>query len=143
VSPMAMYCATDGTPGDFHFVHYGARAQGGAGLVYTEMTCVSPEARITPGCPGMYTPEHAAAWRRITEFVHRESKAKICLQLGHSGAKGSTRIGWEGMDEPLDEGNWPLIAASDVAWSPANQTPRAMTRDDMDMVRDQFVAATR
>ncbi|UNK80377.1 bifunctional salicylyl-CoA 5-hydroxylase/oxidoreductase [Sphingopyxis granuli] len=143
VSPMAMYSAVDGTPGDFHFVHYGVRAQGGAGLVYTEMTCVSPEARITPGCPGMYAPEHAAAWRRITEFVHRESKAKICLQLGHSGAKGSTKIGWEGMDEPLDEGNWPLIAASDVPWSGSNQTPRPMTRADMDMVRDQFVAATR
>jgi anthraniloyl-CoA monooxygenase len=143
VSPMAMYCAADGTPGDFHFVHYGVRAQGGAGLVYTEMTCVSPEARITPGCPGMYAPEHAAGWRRITDFVHRESKAKICLQLGHSGAKGSTKIGWEGMDEPLDSGNWELIAASDVPWSGDNQTPRSMTRADMDMVRDQFVRATR
>jgi anthraniloyl-CoA monooxygenase len=143
VSPMAMYSAEGGTPGDFHLVHYGTRAQGGAGLVYTEMTCVSPEARITPGCPGMYTPEHAAAWRRIVEFVHRESKAKLCLQLGHSGAKGSTRIGWEGMDAPLEDGNWPLIAASDVPWSAGNQVPRPMTRRDMDQVRDQFVAATR
>jgi len=143
VSPMAMYSATDGTPGDFHFVHYGTRAQGGAGLVYTEMTCVSPEGRITPGCPGMYTPEHVTAWKRITDFVHHNSKAKMCLQLGHSGAKGSTKLGWEGMDEPLDTGNWPLIAASDVPWSDANQTPRPMTRADMDMVRDQFVAATR
>lgn len=143
VSPMAMYSATDGTPGDFHFVHYGTRAQGGAGLVYTEMTCVSPEGRITPGCPGMYTPEHVAGWKRITDFVHHNSKAKMCLQLGHSGAKGSTKLGWEGMDEPLDSGNWPLIAASDVPWSDANQTPRPMTRADMDMVRDQFVAATR
>ncbi len=143
VSPMAMYSATDGTPGDFHFVHYGTRAQGGAGLVYTEMTCVSPEGRITPGCPGMYTPEHVTAWQRITDFVHHNSKAKMCLQLGHSGAKGSTKLGWEGMDEPLDSGNWPLIAASDVPWSDANQTPRPMTRADMDMVRDQFVAATR
>ncbi|UNU43688.1 bifunctional salicylyl-CoA 5-hydroxylase/oxidoreductase [Sphingopyxis sp. YF1] len=143
VSPMAMYSAEDGTPGDFHLVHYGTRAQGGAGLVYTEMTCVSPEARITPGCPGMYAPDHAAAWRRIVDFVHRESQAKICLQLGHSGAKGSTKIGWEGMDEPLDTGNWPLIAASDVPWSAANQPPRPMTRTDMDQVRDQFVAATR
>ncbi|WP_439485502.1 bifunctional salicylyl-CoA 5-hydroxylase/oxidoreductase [Blastomonas fulva] len=143
VSPMAMYSATDGTPGDFHFVHYGTRAQGGAGLVYTEMTCVSPEGRITPGCPGMYTPEHVAGWKRITDFVHHNSKAKMCLQLGHSGAKGSTKLGWEGMDEPLDSGNWPLIAASDVPWSDANQTPRPMTRSDMDMVRDQFVAATR
>ncbi|ASR52182.1 bifunctional salicylyl-CoA 5-hydroxylase/oxidoreductase [Blastomonas fulva] len=143
VSPMAMYSATDGTPGDFHFVHYGTRAQGGAGLVYTEMTCVSPEGRITPGCPGMYTPEHVAGWKRITDFVHHNSKAKMCLQLGHSGAKGSTKLGWEGMDEPLDSGNWPLIAASDVPWSDANQTPRPMTRADMDIVRDQFVAATR
>ncbi|MDM7955702.1 bifunctional salicylyl-CoA 5-hydroxylase/oxidoreductase [Blastomonas sp.] len=142
VSPMAMYSATDGTPGDFHFVHYGTRAQGGAGLVYTEMTCVSPEGRITPGCPGMYAPEHVAGWQRITDFVHQNSKAKMCLQLGHSGAKGSTKLGWEGMDEPLDTGNWPLIAASDVPWSAANQTPRPMTRADMDMVRDQFVAAT-
>lgn len=142
VSPMAMYLATDGTPDDFHLVHYGARAQGGAGLIYTEMTCVSPEARITPGCPGMYKPEHATAWRRITDFVHAHTSAKICLQLGHSGAKGSTKIGWEGMDEPLDEGNWPLIAASDIAWSANNQAPRSMTRRDMDMVREQFVAAT-
>ncbi|MCJ8156372.1 bifunctional salicylyl-CoA 5-hydroxylase/oxidoreductase [Sphingomonas sp. LaA6.9] len=143
VSPMAMYCAKDGTPDDFHLVHYGVRAQGGAGLVYTEMTCVSPEGRITPGCPGMYAPEHVAAWRRVTDFVHANTAAKICLQLGHSGSKGSTRIGWEGMDEPLDTGNWPLIAASNVPWSPANQIPRPMTRADMDMVRDQFVAATR
>lgn len=143
VSPMAMYSAVDGTPNDFHLVHYGARAQGGAGLVYTEMTCVSPEGRITPGCPGMYVPEHVAAWRRITDFVHANSGAKICLQLGHSGAKGSTKIGWEGMDAPLDDGNWPLIAASDVPWSANNPTPRPMTRADMDLVRDQFVAAAR
>ena len=142
VSPMAMYSATDGTPGDFHLVHYGTRAQGGAGLVYTEMTCVSPEGRITLGCPGMYAPEHVAGWKRITDFVHHNSNSKMCLQLGHSGAKGSTKLGWEGMDEPLESGNWPLIAASDVPWNAANQTPRPMTRTDMDMVRDQFVAAT-
>ena len=143
VSPMAMYSAVDGTPNDFHLVHYGTRAQGGAGLVYTEMTCVSPEGRITPGCPGIYAPEHVAAWRRVTDFVHANSGAKICLQLGHSGAKGSTRIGWEGMDQPLPEGNWPLIAASDVPWSAGNAAPRPMTRADMDEVRDQFVAAAR
>jgi anthraniloyl-CoA monooxygenase len=142
VSPMDMYSARDGTPGDFHLVHYGTRAQGGAGLVYTEMTCVSATGRITPGCTGMYAPEHLAAWRRIVDFVHANSRAKICLQLGHSGAKGSTRLGWEGYDAPLDEGNWPLIAASDVAWSPANQKPRPMTRADMDVVREQFVAST-
>jgi anthraniloyl-CoA monooxygenase len=144
VSPMATYSAgDDATPNDFHLVHYGARAQGGAGLVFTEMTCVSANGRITPGCPGMYTGDHVAAWRRITDFVHARSKARICLQLGHSGAKGSTRLGWEGMDQPLEAGNWPLIAAADTAWSAGNAQPRAMTRDDMDQVRDQFVAATR
>ncbi len=142
VSPMATYSAIDGSPGDFHLVHYGARAQGGAGLVFTEMTCVSPSARITPGCAGMYAPEHVAGWRRVTDFVHSQSAAKICLQLGHSGGKGSTQIGWETMDAPLVEGNWPLIAASDVAWSAANAAPRAVTRADMDEVREQFVAAT-
>jgi anthraniloyl-CoA monooxygenase len=143
VSPMATYSARDGVPNDFHLVHYGTRAQGGAGLVYTEMTCVSPTARITPGCTGMYAPDHLAAWKRIVEFVHSNSRAKICLQLGHSGPKGSTRVGWEGYDVPLDSGNWPVIAASDVPWSPQNQKPRPMTREDMDEVRDQFVAAVR
>jgi anthraniloyl-CoA monooxygenase len=141
VSPMAMYSATDGTPNEFHLVHYGARAQGGAGLVYTEMTCVSPEGRITPGCTGMYADEHVEGWRPIVEFVHRHSKAKFCLQLGHSGPKGSTKVGWEGYDVPLDSGNWPVMAAADVAWSPANQIPRPMSRDDMDRVRDEFVRA--
>jgi anthraniloyl-CoA monooxygenase len=143
VSPMATYSATDGTPNDFHLVHYGTRAQGGAGLIYTEMTCVSPEARITPGCTGMYAPDHVAAWRRIVDFVHANSNAKFCLQLGHSGPKGSTKVGWEGYDVPLDGGNWPLMAASDVPWSPANQVPRPMTRADMDEVIAQFVAAVR
>jgi anthraniloyl-CoA monooxygenase len=143
VSPMAMYSAVDGTPNEFHLVHYGERAIGGAGLVFTEMTCVSPEGRISPGCTGMWAPEHVSAWKRITDFVHAHSRAKICLQLGHSGGKGSTRVGWEGNDVPLEDGNWPVIAASDVPWSPANQTPTPMTRADMDQVRDQFVAAAR
>jgi anthraniloyl-CoA monooxygenase len=143
VSPMAMYSAVDGTPNDFHFVHYGERALGGAGLVFTEMTCVSPEGRISPGCTGMWNADHAAAWKRIVDFVHANSKAKICLQLGHSGGKGSTRVGWEGNDVPLDEGNWPVMSASDVPWSPVNQVPAPMTRADMDAVRDQFVAAVR
>ncbi|HEV2594097.1 MAG TPA: bifunctional salicylyl-CoA 5-hydroxylase/oxidoreductase [Sphingomicrobium sp.] len=141
VSPMAMYSAIDGTPNDFHLVHYGERALGGAGLVFTEMTCVSPEGRISPGCTGMWNSDHCAAWKRIVDFVHANSKAKICLQLGHSGGKGSTRIGWEGSDLPLFEGNWPVIAASDVRWSPVNQVPRPLSRNDMDKVRDQFVAA--
>jgi len=143
VSPMAMYSAVDGVPNDFHFVHYGERALGGAGLVFTEMTCVSPEGRISPGCTGMWNETQVAAWKRIVDFVHANSKAKICLQLGHSGGKGSTRVGWEGNDVPLDDGNWPVIAASDVAWSPVNQVPKPMTRADMDEVRDQFVAAVR
>jgi anthraniloyl-CoA monooxygenase len=143
VSPMAMYSAVDGVPNDFHFVHYGERAIGGAGLIFTEMTCISPEGRISPGCTGMWNADHVAAWKRIVDFVHTQSKAKICLQLGHSGGKGSTKLGWEGNDVPLDEGNWPVMAASDVPWSPVNQVPRPMTRADMDAVREQFVAAVR
>jgi anthraniloyl-CoA monooxygenase len=142
VSPMAMYSAADGTAGDFHLVHLGTRAQGGAGLVFTEMTCVGAAARITPGCAGMYKDEHVAAWTRIVDFVHRHSAAKICLQLGHAGPKGSTKLGWEGMDEPLDEGNWELIGPSAVPWSPAHQLPRPMSRSDMDAVRAAFVRAT-
>ncbi|HEY7810535.1 MAG TPA: bifunctional salicylyl-CoA 5-hydroxylase/oxidoreductase [Allosphingosinicella sp.] len=143
VSPMATYSARNGVPNDFHLVHYGSRAQGGAALVYTEMTCVSAEGRITPGCAGIYTDEHVAAWKRVVDFVHANSRAKICLQLGHSGPKGSTRAGWEGYDVPLDSGNWPVMAASDVPWSAANQVPKPMTRADMDQVGDQFVAAVR
>jgi anthraniloyl-CoA monooxygenase len=142
VSPMAMYSAEDGVAGDFPLVHLGARAQGGAGLVFTEMTCVTPDGRITPGCAGMYKDEHVGAWTRIVDFVHRHTEAKICLQLGHSGPKGSTRLGWEGMDEPLDEGNWEVIGPSEVPWSPTNQVPRAMTRADMDDVLAAFVRAT-
>jgi anthraniloyl-CoA monooxygenase len=142
VSPMDMYSAVEGTPTDFHLVHYGTRAQGGAGLVYTEMTCVSATGRITPGCTGMYAREHVSGWRRIVDFVHANSRAQICLQLGHSGAKGSTKRGWDGYDVPLEEGNWPVVAASDVPWFASNQVPRPMTRADMDEVRDQFVAST-
>ncbi|MGN6268598.1 MAG: bifunctional salicylyl-CoA 5-hydroxylase/oxidoreductase [Sphingomonas sp.] len=141
VSPMAQYKAVDGCPTDWHFAHYAERAKGGAGLVYTEMTCVSPEGRISPGCPGLYAPEHEVAWKRLVDFVHAETAAKICAQLGHSGAKGSTQLGWEEMDAPLLDGNWPLLAASAVAWSPDNQMPKAMDRADMDRVRDEFVAA--
>lgn len=143
VSPMAQYKAQDGCPTDWHLVHYGERAKGGAGLVFTEMTCVSPEGRITPGCPGLYAPEHQAAWRRITDFVHAETDARICCQIGHSGRKGSTRIGWEGMDRPLAEGNWPIMAASALPWSEGNAVPQEMTRADMEAVTAQFVAATR
>ncbi|NBB96768.1 MAG: bifunctional salicylyl-CoA 5-hydroxylase/oxidoreductase, partial [Alphaproteobacteria bacterium] len=141
VSPMAQYKALDGCPTDWHMVHYGARATGGAGLVYTEMTCISPEGRITPGCPGLYDPAHEAAWRRIVDFVHSESDAKICAQIGHSGRKGSTQLGWDRMDAPLPDGNWPVMSASAIPWAKDNQTPQEMTRADMDMVRAQFVAA--
>jgi anthraniloyl-CoA monooxygenase len=143
VSPMAMYSAQGGTPNDFHLVHYGTRAQGGAGLLYTEMSCVSPEARISPGCAGMYAPEHVGAWKRIVDFVHSNSCAKFCLQLGHSGPKGSTRVGWEGNDVPLGRGNWPVLAASDVPWSRDNQVPSPMSRAVMDEVIEQFVQAVR
>ena len=143
VAPMDMYSADDGTPNDFHLVHLGARALGGAGLLITEMTCVSPEGRISLGCTGMYRPEHAAAWRRIVDFVHAHSPAKICLQLGHSGPKGSTRRMWEGTDEPMADGNWEVIAPSAVAYGPQNQVPRAMSRADMERVRREFEDATR
>ena len=142
VSPMAQYKAVDGCPTDWHFVHYAERAKGGAGLVATEMTCVSAEGRISPGCPGLYAPEHEVAWLRLTDFVHAETHAKICCQIGHSGRKGSTQLGWEEGDAPLAEGNWPVMSASAIPWSSANQVPRAMDRSDMERVCTEFVTAT-
>ncbi|MGW1167678.1 bifunctional salicylyl-CoA 5-hydroxylase/oxidoreductase [Streptomyces sp. NPDC002550] len=142
VSPMDMYSATDGVPGDFHLVHLGARALGGAGLVMTEMVCVSEEGRITPGCAGLYTGRQAEAWRRVTDFVHsRSSGTAIGVQLGHSGRKGSTRLMWEGMDEPLPRGNWPLVAASPLPYKPGSQTPRQLSRAQLTDIREQFTAA--
>ncbi len=142
VSPMAQYKAVDGCPTDWHFVHYSERAKGGAGLVYTEMTCVSPQGRITPGCPGLYAPEHQAAWSRLNAFVHGETQAKTCCQIGHSGRKGSTQLGWEEMDAPLKSGNWGLVSASAIPWSAGNATPREISRTEMDEVREQFIAST-
>ena len=143
VSPMAQYCAVDGVPDEWHLVHYGHRALGGAGLVYTEMTCVSPEGRITPGCTGLWNEAQRDAWRRIVDFVHARSPAKICLQIGHSGRKGSTQIGWEQMDHPLPAGNWPILAASPLPYFEGiSQTPAALTRADMDKVRDDYVRST-
>jgi anthraniloyl-CoA monooxygenase len=142
VSPMDQYRAKDGTPNEWHFVHYAERAKGGAALVFTEMTCVSPQGRISPGCTGLYAPEHETAWKGIVDFVHAETEAKIAIQLGHSGAKGSTQLGWEEADAPLKTGNWPLLAPSAVAWSPKNQTPREMSRADMHRIRDEFVRST-
>jgi anthraniloyl-CoA monooxygenase len=141
-SPMAMYSSVDGVAGDFHLVHLGARALGGASLIFTEMTCVSSDGRITPGCAGMYTPQHVTAFKRITDFVHQNSDAKIGLQLGHAGPKGSTQLGWEKIDEPLETGNWPLIAPSSIPYGPNNQVPREMTTQDMQRVKQDFVHAT-
>jgi len=141
VSPMAQYKAVDGCPTDWHFAHYAERAKGGAGLVYIEMTCVSPKGRITPGCPGIYAPEHEAAWKRLTDFVHAETEAKLCMQIGHSGRKGSTQLGWDEMDAPLPSGNWQTVSASDLPWAEGHAAPRALDRAGMDEIRDQFVAA--
>ena len=121
VSPMAQYSAEDGVAGDYHLVHLGSRAMGGAGLVFAEMTCVSAEGRITPACPGLYKPEHTAAWKRIVDFVHTNTDAKIAVQLGHAGAKGATKRVWDGIDQPLDEGGWPLISASAPAIPPVSR----------------------
>lgn len=145
VSPMDMYSATDGLPADFHLVHLGARALGGAALVMTEMVCVSAEGRITPGCTGLYTEEHATAWRRITDFVHdRSPGTAIGVQLGHSGRKGSTKLMWEGIDEPLPTGNWPLVAASPLSYRPGvNQIPRELDRAGLADIREQFADAAR
>jgi anthraniloyl-CoA monooxygenase len=141
VSPMCMYSAQEGVPGDFHLVHYGSRAVGGAGLIFTEMTCVGRDARITPGCAGLWNDEQQAAWTRIVDFVHANSAAKICLQLGHAGRKGATKLMWEGMDRPLEQGGWDTISASPLPYFPDSQVPREMDRAAMDRVRQQFVAA--
>ena len=144
VSPMAQYSAVDGIPGDYHLVHLGARAMGGAAMVVAEMTCPSPDARITPGCPGLWNAAQRDAWKRIVDFVHAHSDAKIAMQLGHAGAKGSTRVPWEGEDLPLESGNWPLISASPQQYlDGTSDWSEAMTRADMDRVRDDFVRATR
>jgi anthraniloyl-CoA monooxygenase len=142
VSAMDMYSAADGVPSEFHLVHLGGRALGGAGLVMTEMVCVSADGRITPGCAGMYAPEHEAAWRRVTSFVHEQSGARIGLQLGHSGRKGSTKLMWEGIDLPLDDGNWEVCAPSPLPYKEGvNQVPRELTRAEMEQIKSQFVAA--
>ena len=144
VSPMAQYSCDDGMPADYHLVHLGARAMGGAGLVMAEMTCTSPDARITPGCPGLWNEAQRDAWRRIVDFVHAQSDAKIGIQLGHAGAKGSTRVAWEGIDQPLEEGNWPLISASPQQYLDGiSDWSHAMTREDMVRVRDDFVRSTK
>jgi len=144
VSPMAQYSAVDGVAGDYHLVHLGARAMGGAGLVFAEMTCVSADARITPRCPGLYAPEHTLAWQRIVDFVHANSSAKIGVQLGHAGAKGATRVMWDGIDQPLAAGAWPLVSASSQQYlEGVSQLARAATLDDLARIEADFVSATR
>lgn len=144
VSPMAQYSAVDGVAGDYHLVHLGARAMGGAGLVFAEMTCVSPEGRITPGCPGLYKPEHTVAFKRIADWIHANTDAKFAIQIGHAGAKASTRLAWEGIDQPLESGNWPLLSASPQQYlEGVSQLSRGMTHEDMAEVKAQFVASTR
>ncbi|SMC47377.1 bifunctional salicylyl-CoA 5-hydroxylase/oxidoreductase [Rhizobium sp. RU36D] len=142
VSPMAMYSAKDGLIDDFHMVHLGARAMGGAGLVFAEMTCVSPDARITPGCLGLWNDEQMEGWKRFVDFAHSKSSAKVGIQLGHAGRKGSTKVAWEGIDQPLEEGAWPLISASALPYLKNSPVPKAMDRADMDRVKADFVAAT-
>jgi anthraniloyl-CoA monooxygenase len=141
VSPMCMYSANEGVPNDFHLVHYGSRALGGAALIFTEMTCVGPDARITPGCAGLWNDEQQAAWRRIVDFVHANSAARICLQLGHAGRKGATRLMWDGMDRPLEQGGWDVISASPIPYFPDSQVPREMDRAAMNLVKAEFVAS--
>ena len=144
VSPMCQYSAHEGMPDDWHLVHYGSRALGGAGLIFAEMTCVAADARISPGCAGMYSPAHRDAWTRIVDFVHAQSDAKFCLQIGHAGRKGSTQLGWEAMDRPLPSGNWPIISASPLPYfAGESQVPREMSRADMDRVIAEFVRAAR
>jgi anthraniloyl-CoA monooxygenase len=142
VSPMAQYRAVDGVPNDWHLVHYGSRATGGAGLVVTEMTCTSADARISPGCTGLWNEAQALAWRRIVDFVHAESAARFCLQLGHAGRKGSTQLGWEDADHPLPSDNWPLVAPSPLPYlAGVSQVPEAMTVEGMARIQDDFVRA--
>jgi anthraniloyl-CoA monooxygenase len=141
VSPMSMYSSEEGMPGDFHLVHYGSRAQGGAGLLFTEMTDISPEGRITPGCAGIYNDKQVVAWKRIVDFVHENTPAKMAIQVGHAGPKGSTKKMWEGLDQPLESGNWPLMGPSPVPYSPENQVPREMSLEDMQQIKEEFVRA--
>jgi anthraniloyl-CoA monooxygenase len=138
-----MYSATDGLIDDFHMVHLGSRAMGGAGLVFAEMTCVSPDARITPGCLGIWNDAQAEGWKRVVDFVHGNSNAKVGMQIGHAGRKGATKLAWEGIDQPLDDGAWPLLSASALPYLKHSQTPKAMDRADMDRVKADFVAATK
>ncbi len=141
VSPMCQYCADDGMPTEWHYVHLASRAVGGAALVFTEMACIAPDARITPGCAGIWSDDQEAAWRRLVEFVRGHSRAKLCMQIGHAGRKGATKVAWEGIDQPLENGAWEIVSASPLPYLPHSQVPREMTRADMDRIIQEFVAA--
>jgi anthraniloyl-CoA monooxygenase len=143
VSPMAMYSAKDGMPNDFHLVHLGSRAMGGASLVFPEMICVSPDARITPGCLGLWNEEQKEGYRRLVDFVHNDTPAKIGIQLGHAGRKGATKVAWEGTDQPVEQGGWPLISASAIPYLPHSDVPRAATKEDLERIKADFVQATK
>jgi len=143
VAPMCQYCAEDGMPGEWHHVHLTSRALGGAGLVMTEMSCISPDARITPGCVGIWSDDQAAAWKRTVDFIHDQTSSKIAMQIGHAGRKGATKLAWDGIDQPLDSGAWDIIAPSPLPYLANSQVPREMTRDDMDRVKGDFIAAFR
>ncbi len=143
VSPMAMYSARDGMPNDFHLVHLGSRAMGGASLVFPEMICVSPDARITPGCLGLWNEEQKEGYRRLVDFVHNDTPAKIGIQLGHAGRKGATKVAWEGTDQPVEQGGWPLISASAIPYLPHSDVPRAATKEDLERIKADFVQATK
>jgi len=141
---MCTYSAEEGMPTDFHLVHYGSRGMGGAGLIVTEMTCVAPDARITPGCTGIWSDAQQAVWKRIVGYIHANGNARVSLQIGHAGRKGSTRLAWDAIDQPLQSGGWPLLAPSPLPYIPGvSQTPKAMDRTDMDRIKAEFVAATR
>ncbi len=141
VSPMDMYCAVDGAPTEWHLVHYGSRAMGGAGFIVAEDAAVSESGRITPGCTGLYRDDHVAAWKRITDFVHQHTSTKIGIQIGHSGRRGSTKRMYHGQDEPLPEGNWEIIAPSAIPYGDGNQMPTAMDQESMDKVQKDFIKA--
>ena len=143
VSPMAMYSSKDGMPNDFHLVHLGSRAMGGASLVFPEMICVSPDARITPGCLGLWNEEQKEGYRRLVDFVHNDTPAKIGIQLGHAGRKGATKVAWEGTDQPVEQGGWPLISASAIPYLPHSDVPRAATKEDLERIKADFVQATK
>ena len=144
VAPTLLYSCRNGVPGDLHLVHLGSRALGGAGLVLVEMTAVSANGRITPGCPGLWTDEQADYFRSVTRFVHDFSDSHIGVQIGHAGRRGSTQLGWQKPGHPLESGNWQLLSASALPFLPGiSQTPREMTAEDMAEISTDFVAATR